>query len=138
MAGIKFGRLKHKIEYEIYINAYFIKKLYEKIIFLANNQDKKKRKYKFGQNKIWGMANIFKLDGNIIWWMLKKRKIFFPQKFILQGSLWDSLYFWYFLFLFREINLQLPFSFSFYVSYIFSVSFMYIYFSYFIFVFAYD
>ena len=34
----------------------------------------KKEKYKFGQNKIWRMANIFKFGGNIIWWTLKKRK----------------------------------------------------------------
>ena len=40
----------------IYINAFFIKKLYEKIIFFANNQ--KKEKYKFGQKKNWRMANI--------------------------------------------------------------------------------
>ena len=32
----------------------YMKKLY----FLLNNQDKKKEKYKFGQN--WRMANIFK------------------------------------------------------------------------------
>ena len=38
--GIKFGRLKHEIEYEIYINAFFIKKLY----FLLTTRIIKKKK----------------------------------------------------------------------------------------------
>ena len=62
MAGIKFGILKHKIEYEIYIyiNAFFIKKLYVKIIyFLLTTGIRKKEKYKFGHNKIWRMAGEY-------------------------------------------------------------------------------
>ena len=58
---------KHKIEYEIYINAFFIKKLYEKFIFFANNQDNKKKKNinlartKFGEWRIYCTKRLYAL-----------------------------------------------------------------------------